>query len=431
MEAIPEDNKKDIRRYPPGSYRQVLALAYPVIIAMLSQTLMWLMDTVMVGRLGTAQLAAVGLAGSIMWTLFAFFNGLIGSANTFISQDYGAKQYDDIGKVMWHYLYIAIASSVVVLLVAVYGSGFIFGLIRRSEEVREYASVYARIRLYCGLAVFVSFAVAGFFRGIGNTKTPMYISIIANGLNVVFNYFLIFGKFGFPRLEVAGAALATAGSSIFGAILYLVVCFSKKYNMAYFTRSFYRLEFSQIRRIIRVGLPMGIQFFLDQASFTTFSLIIERMGEVPLAASNASIAIMSTSFMPLIGISIATTTLVGQFIGAKDLEHARKSGYTAIKIGMLYTLLVAFNYFVFPRQLVSLVTKEPEVRALGAKILMLVGIFQFSDGFGICARLDRQYGNGAELRRQRVQHFGQPIRAPDQRQHAAGLEQKSGSGNPA
>jgi len=343
------------------------------------------MDTIMVGRLGTAQLAAVGLGGSIIWALFAFFNGLIGSANTFISQDYGAEQYDDIGKVMWHYLYIAIASYIVVLLFAMRGSGLIFGLIRRSAEVREYASVYARIRLYCGIGVFVSFTVAGFFRGIGNTKTPMYIAIIANSLNVVFNYLLIFGKFGFPRLEVAGAALATAGSSIFSAILYLIVCLSKKYNTAYFTRSFYRVEFSRIRRIIHVGLPMGVQFFLDSASFTTFSFLIERMGAVSLAASNASIAIMSTSFMPLVGISIATTTLVGQFIGAKDLENARKSGYTAIKIGVFYTMLVASNFFIFPKQLVSLVTKEPEVVALGAKILMLAGIFQLSDGFGICA----------------------------------------------
>ena len=87
MEDLPEDSKKDIHRYPPGSYRQVLALAYPVVITMLSQTLMWLMDTIMVGRLGTTQLAAVGLGGSIIWTLFAFFNGLIGSANTFIAQD--------------------------------------------------------------------------------------------------------------------------------------------------------------------------------------------------------------------------------------------------------------------------------------------------------------------------------------------------------
>ncbi len=385
MEDPPEDNRKDIHRYPPGSYRQVLALAYPVIIAMISQTLMWLMDTIMVGRLGTTHLAAVGLGGSIIWTLFAFFNGLIGSANTFIAQDYGAKKYDDIGKVLWHYLYIAIASYIVILLFALRGSGLVFGLIRQSSQVREYASIYARIRLYSGIGVFTSFAVAGFFRGIGNTKTPMYIAIIANSLNVVANYLLIFGKFGFPRLGITGAALATAGSSIFSAILYLIVCFSSKYNKAYFTRSFYRLELFWIRRIVRIGLPMGIQFFLDSASFTTFSFLIERMGEASLAASNAAISIMATSFMPLVGISIATTTLVGQFIGAKDLENARKIGYTAIKLGIIYTTLIAFNFFVFPRQLISLVRNDPEVVNMGSKILMLAGIFQLSDAFGICA----------------------------------------------
>jgi Na+-driven multidrug efflux pump len=130
---------------------------------------------------------------------------------------------------------------------------------------------------------------------------------------------------------------------------------------------------------------MGVQFFLDSASFSVFGAFIARMGDAPLAASNAAISLMSTSFMPLVGISVATTTLVGQFIGAKELDHARKSGYTAIKLGILYAALVASNFFIFPRYLILIISKEPEVIELGARILMLAGIFQLSDGFGICA----------------------------------------------
>ncbi len=160
---------------------------------MISQTLMWLADTVMVGRLGTAQLGAVGLGGSIVWTFFAFFNGLISSANTFIAQDYGAKRYGEIGKTVWHYLYIAVASYLV-LLPLVPASSFVLKLIAPSAAVGEYGGIYARVRLYSGIGVFVSFSLSGFFRGIGDTKTPMRIAIVANSFNLVVNYLLIFGN---------------------------------------------------------------------------------------------------------------------------------------------------------------------------------------------------------------------------------------------
>ncbi len=384
MKQPSEAIKTDIDRYPPGSYRQVLILAYPVVITMLSQTLMWLADTIMVGRLGTAQLGAVGLGGNLIWTFFAFFNGLISSANTFVAQDYGAKRYEGIGKTVWHYLYIAIVSYLFLLTLVPF-SGYVFQLIRPSAEVERYGLIYVRIRLFSGIGVFTSFALAGFFRGIGNTKTPMRIAIVVNIFNVIGNYLLIFGKLGFPRLEVTGAALATMLSSIFSAVLYVVFSLSGKYNSIYATRSLYRAELAQIRRIVRVGLPMGVQFFLDSASFSVFGAFIARMGDTSLAASNAATSLMSTSFMPLVGISVATTTLVGQFIGAKDLEHARKSGYNAIKIGVLYAGLVASNFFIFPRRLISIVIKDPEVMDMGAKILMLAGVFQLSDGFGICS----------------------------------------------
>ena len=345
---------------------------------------MWLADTIMVGRVGTVQLGAVGLAGMMGWTFFAFFNGLISSATTFVAQNYGANRYSTIGRIVWHYLYIAIASYLALLVLASV-SDYVLRLIGPSAEVEKYSGIYVRIRMYSGIGVFTSFALAGFFRGIGNTKTPMRIAIVANVFNVIANYLLIFGKFGFPRLEVTGAAVATLISSMLSAALYLALCLSERYSKIYSTRFFYRMELAQIRRIVRVGLPMGIQFLLDSTSFSVFTAFIARMGDAPLAASNAANTLMSTSFMPLIGISIATTTLVGQFIGAEDLGHARKSGYTAIKLGVLYTILVASNFFIFPRQLISLVSKDPEVVNLGAKILMLAGVFQLSDGFGICA----------------------------------------------
>lgn len=377
--------KKDrTRNITPGGYRQLLGLAYPIMITMISQTLMGLIDTIMVGRLGTSQLGAVGLSSTIIWTFFSFFNGLISSANTFISQDYGAKEYNKIGKTLWHYIYISLFSYVILIVFAPF-SRHLLKIIGSSANVENYGTTYIRIMIYSGIGTFINFSLAGFFRGIGNTKTPMFIGIASNVINIIGNYLLIFGKFGFPRLEVLGAALATMFSIFTSTILYFIFVLSNRYNSIYITRAFYKLDAVLMKRLLRIGLPMGVQFLLDNASFSLFTAFIARMGDAQLAASNAAISLMSTSFMPLIGISIATTTLVGQFIGAKEINHARKSGYTSIKVGVIYTMIIALNFFIIPDKLMSIISKDPEVIKLGSKILILAGIFQLSDGFGICA----------------------------------------------
>ena len=385
MENQELDIQEDtLNKYSPGGYRQLLMLSYPVMITMMAQTLMGLLDTIMVGRLGTAQLGATGLGGIIMWSFFSFFNGLISSANTFIAQDYGAKNYINIGEKLWHYIYIAIFSYMILLPLAPV-SRYLLRLIGASADVEAYGTIYIKIMIYSGIGVFINFTIAGFFRGIGNTKTPMWIGIAANVFNVMGNYVLIFGKFGFPRLEVKGAALATLMSTFLSTILYIIFALSKKHNIKYGTRAFYKPSFDLIRRIIRIGLPMGVQFFLDTASFSLFTAFIAKMGDIQLAATNAALSLMSTSFMPLVGISIGATTLVGQFIGAQEMDHARKSGYTAIKVGVAYTIIIAANFFILPKYLMSIITKDPEVIRLGAKILMMAGLFQVSDAFGICS----------------------------------------------
>lgn len=378
--------KSAMHHHKPGGYLQLLRLAYPIILSMLSQTLMGIIDAGMIGRIGVSQFAAVGLGGMATWMFFSFFNGLLSSANTFVSQDYGAEQYDKIGRTLWHYLYISIASYIV-LLFLIPLCGAMLRLIGASKEVELYSGIYMKIRLYSGIAVFISFTMSGFFRGIGNTITPMIIAIIANIFNIGANYLLIFGweAIRIPRLEVKGAAIATLLSSILSALLYLYIGTSKKYHRLYLIRAFYRIDFSLMRRLFWVGFPMGVQFFLDTGSFTVFCGLIARMGDIQLAATNAAMNLMSTSFMPLIGISIATTTLVGQYIGAKDIPNARKSGYTAVKLGLIYTSFMALCFFTIPRHLVALLNQDPGVIDYGGKILMLAGMFQLSDALGICS----------------------------------------------
>jgi MATE family multidrug resistance protein len=383
MEDTSKISQTNIYRYPPGSYRQVILLAYPVVLTMIGQTMIGLLSTMMIGRVGTAQLGAAGLAGMMTWMFLSFFNGIISSAATFVAQDYGAEKYDDIGKTLWQYLYIAVFSYVILIIVASF-SGPILRLIGSSKEVESYSLTYIRIQLYFSIGTFINFSVIGFFRGISDTKTPLYITIGVSAFNIALNYALIFGKFGLPRLEVTGVALGNALSVLLGSFLYIGICLSGK-NKSFHTRVFYPVDFNMIRRIIRVGFPLGFQFFLDNASFSIFSAFIARMGNAELAASNAAMTLMSSSFMPLFGFSVAATALVGKFIGAKEMDHAIKSGYTAIKLGTICAALMTVGFMVFPVQLMKMISKDPAVISIGSKLLPIAGISRLSDGFGSCS----------------------------------------------
>ena len=368
----------------PGGYREVWLLAYPIVIAMISRTAMMFVDSAMVGRLGVTELAAVGLAGTLTWTLLSFFDGFLASINTFVAQRYGAGNRRGVSVAAWQGIYLALGSYLVILLISRF-TGPLFALMKPSAEVQRLGSIYAQIRLYGGMPVFISFGIGGFLRGIGDTKTPMRIEIVANLVNIILDYLLIFGKFGFPRLEVAGAAIATLIAGVVAAVGYLAAFLSRKANQEFQTRSHFQIDFRDIRRIMRIGLPMGFHFFMDMASFTVFVALIGRMGDVVLAANSAAVTLISTAFMPLYGLSTAATTLVGQYIGSGQLHHARRSGYTTIKLGVVYTFWVAIAFFMVPEFLLSLITPDAEVVRLGTGILFFAALFQLSDGFGICS----------------------------------------------
>lgn len=378
------NDSKEKKTDHQGGYYQVWALSYPVVITMFAQTLAGLFGTMMVGRINTAQLGAAGLGSMIGWAFLSFFNGIISTSSTFVAQDYGAKEYKNVGKTVWHYIYIALISYILILILGI-ASGFLMRLVGSSAEVEAYSNVYLKIQLFFGIGIFVSFSFIGFFRGIGDTKTPMYITLIVNAFCVLLFYLFIFGKFGFPRLEVKGMAFANGISSILGTIIYSVVFLSRKNNNLYQSRKLHKFDLKYVKRIIRVGLPAGIQFFLDTASFSVFASFIARMGDVQLAASNAAMTFLNASFMPLFGVSVASTTLVGQFMGARNIEMARKSGFTAIKIGGLIGTIMAVIFLVFPRQLITFISKDSEVIALGSKLLMLLSITRIIEGIGTCA----------------------------------------------
>lgn len=375
-------DRKEFPEHKKGGYAEVWHIAYPAVLTMISQTVMTFVDAIMVGRLGPTELAAVGLSGTLTWGLFSFFNGLVNGVNTFVAQDYGAGRFANIGRMTWQGVYFSLISGVILVFISTYNIE-LMRLLGPAEDVQRIGASYLGIRLWGGVFIVLYMCFSAFLRGIGDTRTPLKIVIFINVLNVIGDYVLIFGKFGFPRLETDGAAYATVGASAVGAIIFLLVFVSKKSDGRFSTRSTWRAKSDLMVRLSRVGLPIGLQWLLDMASFIVFSALIGRIGTVELAASTVGLRLMHLSFMPVFGVSIAATTLVGQYIGSKEIPFATRSGYTAVKMSMFYAGTIAVLFLVIPRELVMLINQDPEVVGLGSAILRVAAIFLLFDSMGI------------------------------------------------
>ncbi len=367
-----------------GGYLEIWLLAYPAIIMMISHTVMSTIDTLMVSRLGTVEIGAVSLGALLVWTFYSLFNGTIQGTNTFVAQYYGSEEKEECTRFTYQGVYLAIGSGIVLYLLS-YTGRYLFQVMGPSEQVQVLGNEYLKISLLGGGFFLIYLTFSCFFRGIGDTKTPMKVAIYANIVNMIGDYILIFGKFGFPRMEVKGAAAATVFAEIAGAVIFLVLFLRGKFKIEYKSRHLTAFSAQRMWRMIRVGFPIGIQFLLDIGSFLVFSAYIGRMGDNQLAANHIVIRIMSFSFMPCYGISIAATSLVGKYIGASDIQSSENSGYSAIKIGFLYTAIIAACFLLFSENLTGIFSEDPAVVDFSKKVLYLAALFQVFDGMGLIA----------------------------------------------
>lgn len=362
-----------------GSYREVIQLAYPAVLTMLSWTAMWTVDTIFVGRVGTAEQGAVGLAGALTWTAVCVVNGTMTAVQIFVAQHCGAGQRHRCGEILWQGIYLALLAAVPAIILGLYSDRLV-GLLKISLDLRGFTADYLKIRLVGAVFHFLFRNMELFLQGTGDTRTPLKVSIVANGCNVLLDYLLIFGKFGFPEMGVRGAALATVIATAVQSGIYAYLLFGRSGWRMYFPRRVSPLVPRRFFKLVRVGGPVGVQWLLDMSTWTIFTTFVARLGEVEAAAHQIAITILHVSFMPGYGISIATTTLVGQFIGAGDAESAKRAAYNSLRIVVLFMGTMGVMFFLFRSQLIRVFNPDPEVIAVGATLLIYAAVFQVFDG---------------------------------------------------
>lgn len=341
---------KHIRRryHAESGYREVLKLAFPLILSTGSSTVQMFVDRMFLTWYSPEAIAAAAPGGIVSFTLQCVFIGTAAYANTFVAQYFGAKQYDKIAQAVWQGIYFAIVAGIF-FLVYIPLAKPIFNFAGHEPAVRAMEIEYFTILCFGALPAFLIAAVSGFFGGRGETKIIMWANILATAVNIVLDYVLIFGHFGFPQMGIQGAAIATVIAAYTAAItmfLYMLKC---RYRHEFGTLKNHQLDWALFKRLMRFGLPNGFHFMLDLFGFTLFVLFVGRLGTLELAATNITFNINHIAFMPMVGIGMAVEIIVGQRLGETNPQLARFGTYSALHLTYLYMGAIATSYVLFPK----------------------------------------------------------------------------------
>ncbi|MCA9523604.1 MAG: MATE family efflux transporter [Myxococcales bacterium] len=369
--AKPNQKRDMIGRLPTGGYREVVNVAWPIVLSMLSYTFMGVADTLLVGQLGAREVAAVGLGTVAMFAVISFGWGMLDAVKVVVAQAHGAGDETRTISATMQGIALSVASGALILLILPLGPPLLRAL-GGSGEATRLARDYFVPRLFGALPMLASIAAFGYFQGHGDTRTPMRLQIAANLLNVALDLVLIFGLGPIPALGVAGAAWATVIALTLQAVAALALFFRA-------TTGRRKFEWSGVRRLIDVGLPMGLRFFLDVLSWALFTGFIARYSEAHLAAHTIVVRVISVSFLPGRGIGDAGSILVGHAVGAGRFDRARIVVRRATIVAA--TLMGGFGVLFLSAggAVVGLFTRAPEVIELGRKLMLIAAAFQVVD----------------------------------------------------
>jgi MATE family multidrug resistance protein len=330
-----------------GGYREFFNLAFPLILSTSSWSIEHFIDRMFLTWYSPETVAAAMPSGMLNFTVMSLFLGTAGYVDTFVAQYYGAKQEKNIGPVVWQGVYVSLLGSLVLLLTIPF-AGSVFGFFGHAPNIRHLETIYYNILSFGAFPAIATSALAGFYAGRGETMVVMWVNFIGTLVTIVFDYLLIFGKFGFPEMGMAGAAIATVLSGVATFTIYLAMLF-KRANISKYDTINLRLNLDILKRIFKFGFPNGIQFLLDLTGFTTFIMIVGKLGTDNLAATNIALNINTIAFMPMIGCGIAVSVLVGQYLGKNQPDFAARSAYSGFHLTIAYMFSIAALFFFLPQ----------------------------------------------------------------------------------
>lgn len=355
-------------------------LSTPIIFGELTQMSLGLIDSAMVGSINYKQLAASALVNSVLVIPFVFGIGLTMSISQKVAAAHGRKDGQQVSHYLYNGFWLCTIAAVLISGLLEFGKDILFHL-DQDREVAILSVPYLRLIGYSVIPTLMFMAVKQFTDGLEKTKTAMILSLLAMPINVFLNWLLIFGNWGFPRLELKGAGLGTLITRIIILIAMITVLFTHPLFKRYVAvrRNQWKLKWASIRELLRIGVPSGLQAGIETGAFAVSGIIVGTLGAVQLAAHQIALQCASLTFMVSLGLAQGCSIRISNAFGRKNWKEIGEIGKSTFYSGLLYGVICALLFILFRRPLSQIFNDDPSVIALSSMLMFYAAVFQISD----------------------------------------------------
>ena len=346
-------------------------------ISQLGHITVGVFDSLMIGKVSVSQLAAVSLATSIFSFILLFCIGLSYGITPLISSSDRGKKY--VSSILYNGMLVNVISSILLVSFVIL-TKHLLSYLGQDEEVLFHTYSYLDIICISLIPLILFQTFKQFIEGLGFTKPSMYISVISNVINVVLNAVLIFGLFGFPRLEIIGAAYATLISRVIMFLLILIYCLNDRRFSKYILKTKFLVNLNHIKDIFRIGFASGLQYIFEVGAFSVATVMTGSIGAIHLAAHQIALNLASISYMIASGIGSASMISLSYYDGKRNFEDMRRSGFASFLLVFILMIVSALVFIIFRNYLPVLYVDDSSVINIASTLLIIAGLFQISDG---------------------------------------------------
>lgn len=360
--------------------KQFLLLFLPIFVTQMSLFAMSFFDTTMSGHASPTDLAGVAIGTSIWIPVSTGLTGILMATTPIVAQLVGSNKKEDVPHIIIQAVYLAIFVSILVIIIGFFAVSPILSGMQLEESVERIAAQFLGIIAIGIIPLFVYTVLRGFIDALGKTRTTMIITLLSLPINVVLNYVLIFGHFGFPKFGGVGAAIAsTATYWCILLITIMIICTKEPFASFGIFKQLYRVSFSSWKEFLKLGVPIGFAIFFETSIFAAVTLLMSNFSTTTIAAHQAAMNFASLLYMTPLSLSMAMTIAVGFEVGAKRYRNAKQYGWIGIGFALAFALFYSILLYFFDDAIASIYTTDLAVHHLAKEFLIFAILFQFSD----------------------------------------------------
>jgi len=363
-----------------SSYRKTLLLAYPVVLSQLGHIMVGVVDTAMVGQIGSLQQAAVALSNSLYMLVLVFGLGVSFGITPLVAAADSRKDFSENALLLKHSIIINTVMGIL-LFVLLFISSPVLHLFGQKAEVVELAIPFLNVMMLGMIPLCIFSGFKQFTEGLSFTRVAMLITLGSNLVNIILNYTMIFGHWGFPRMGMMGACWATFISRVVMALgMFLYVFYNKHFQVYWKGFNALKITKAWTKKILAIGVPSGLQWVFEVGAFAFAVVMIGWISPDAQAAHQVALSIAATTYMMASGLSAAASVRVGNQLGLKSREGVRMAGFSAFIIVLAFMSLMAICFILFRNYLPLVFSNEPNVIRISVSLVVIAAFFQISDG---------------------------------------------------